>query len=225
MRLAVLISGGKDSALALNRVIEEGHQIAYLVSLISKRRDSWMFHYPNIHLTELFAKTSGFPYVRHETTGSKEEEVEDLRHVLGELDIEGVVSGAIASEYQRSRIKKVCKGLHLKSITPLWHQKPLMLLEELVQKNFTTIIVGVYAYGFTQEWLGRHIDASTINALVDLEKKYQISLVGEGGEYETLVLDAPFFKQKIQLIETERIWETQSGYLHVKNAKLSQGKL
>lgn len=224
MRLAVLISGGKDSALALNRVIEKGHQIAYLVSLIPKRRDSWMFHYPNINLTELFAKASGFPYIKRETSGVKEEEVKDLRHVLGELDVEGVVSGAIASEYQRSRIERVCKGLHLKSITPLWHQKQLMLLEELVQKNFEIIIVGVYAYGFTKDWLGRHIDASTINALVELEKKYNISLVGEGGEYETLVLDAPFFKQKIQLIETERVWETQSGYLRVNKAQLSKNK-
>ena len=222
MRLAALVSGGKDSALALNRVLNEGHQIAYIVSLIPKRIDSWMFHYPNIKLTALFAKASEFPYMKHETTGVREEEVEDLRYVLSKLDVDGVVSGAITSEYQRSRIEKVCKDLNIKSLTPLWHQKEMKLLKELVQINFEVIIVGVYAYGFTRDWLGKTLNTSMIENLADLERKYQISPIGEGGEYETLVLDAPYFKQRIQLIETEKVWEIQSGYLHVKRARLSE---
>jgi uncharacterized protein (TIGR00290 family) len=83
-----------------------------------------------------------------------------------------------------------------------------------------TVIVGVYAYGFNETWLGRKIDEDAVMALVELNKKFQVSLVGEGGEYETLVLDAPFFKKKIQLIEKEKVWEGQSGYLIVKKAAL-----
>jgi len=80
--------------------------------------------------------------------------------------------------------------------------------------------VGVYAYGFDQRWLGRKIDSTALKNLVELNDKYQISLVGEGGEYETLVLDAPFFNKRIQVLQTERIWENYSGYLLVKEAKL-----
>jgi len=48
--------------------------------------------------------------------------------------------------------------------------------------------------------------------------------VGEGGEYETLVLDAPFFKKKIELVETEVFWKGESGYLLVKKATLTDRK-
>lgn len=220
MRLAALVSGGKDSALALNRALQEGHRITCLVSLVPKRKDSWMFHFPNIHLTEMFAEAAEIQLVKRETTGIKEEELEDLRLALETLDVEGVVSGAIASQYQKERIEEVCKKLNLRSFTPLWHQDPIKLLEELLRLEFEVVFTGVSAYGFTEQWLGRSLSAETIRDLTDLQSKHQISPVGEGGEYETLVLDAPFFKKRIRLIETEIVWEKQSGYLHVTKALL-----
>jgi uncharacterized protein (TIGR00290 family) len=81
-------------------------------------------------------------------------------------------------------------------------------------------VTGVYAYGFSEEWLGRKIDDATIKALIELNRRYGISLVGEGGEYETLVLDAPFFKKRIKIIEAEKIWKNQSGYFLITKPKL-----
>jgi diphthine-ammonia ligase len=220
LRVAALVTSGKDSALALYRAIKRGYKVAYLVTMIPQRPDSWMFHYPNIHLVDLFAEAVGIPLVKAETMGVKEAEVEDLKKLLATLDVDAVVSGGISSQYQKKRIDKVCSELGLKPIAPLWHQDPKKLLEELVKLKIKTIIVGVYAYGFTSEWLGRKIDQATINDLIELNKKYQVSLVGEGGEYETLVLDAPFFKKRMQLIDIEKVWEGQSGYLIVKKAVL-----
>jgi len=199
-----------------------GYEIKYLVTMLPQRDDSWMFHYPNIHLTELFAEAVGIPLAKAETTGVKEKELEDLKRLLATLNIEGVVSGAISSRYQKERIDQTCKELRLKSLAPLWHEPPTKLLEEIVNLKMHVIIVGVYAYGFDQTWLGRQINQATISQLAELNKKYQVSLVGEGGEYETLVLDAPFFKKKIKLIETEKIWEKQCGHLHVKKAILAE---
>jgi len=130
------------------------------------------------------------------------------------------VSGAISSRYQKERIDKICRELNLKSIAPLWQEDSIRLLEEIINLNFEVIIVGVYAYGFDQTWLGRKINSTTLNSLIELNKKYQISPVGEGGEYETLVLDAPFFKKRIRLLRTEKIWENHSGYLLVREAEL-----
>lgn len=220
MRVAVLATGGKDSTLSLYHAIKDGYEVKYLVTMIPQREDSWMFHYPNIHLVDLFAQAVAIKLVKAETAGIKEEEVEDLKRLLATLDIEGVVSGAIASQYQKKRIDKICKELNLKSIAPLWQKNPLQLLKEIVSLNFETIIVGVYAYGFDQSWLEKKIDSSTIDALIELNKKYGISLVGEGGEYETLVLDAPIFKKRIKIVQKERIWENQSGYLLIKKAEL-----
>jgi predicted ATP pyrophosphatase (TIGR00289 family) len=220
MRVAVLATGGKDSTLSLCHALKYGYEVRYLVTMIPQREDSWMFHYPNIHLVDLFAEAVAIQLVKSETAGIKEAEVEDLKQVLATLDIEGVVSGAIASQYQKVRIDKICKQLNLKSIAPLWQKDPLQLLQEIVNLNFESIIVGVYAYGFDQNWLGREIDSTTIDALIELNKKYGISLVGEGGEYETLVLDAPIFKKRIKIVQKEKVWEKQSGYLLIKKTEL-----
>jgi len=218
MRVAALVTAGKDSALALHRAMRLGYEIKYLVTMLPQRADSWMFHYPNIHLTELFAEAVGIPLVKAETAGIKEAELQDLKRLLATLDVDGIVSGAISSQYQKKRIDKICRELKLKSLAPLWHEPPLKLLEEIISLKMHVIIVGVYAYGFDKTWLGRKINQKTINELVELNRKYQVSLVGEGGEYETLVLDAPFFHKKIKLIETEKTWENQSGYLLIKRA-------
>jgi len=220
MRVAVLATGGKDSVLALHRILNEGYNVEYLVSMIPLREDSWMFHYPNIHLVDLFAEAVEIPLVKAETSGIKEKEVEDLKRLIEKLDIEGVVSGAVASNYQKTRIEKVCKQLKLKSIMPLWHENELDILHEILDLKFKVIITGVYAYGFNRQWLGRKIDEKTVKALIELNRKYDVSLVGEGGEYETLVLDASFFKKKIHVVKAEKIWKDQSGYFLITKAKL-----
>jgi len=224
LRVAALVTGGKDSALALYRAMRRGYEVVNLVTIIPQRPDSWMFHYPNIHLADLFAEAVGIPLAKAETAGVKETELEDLRRLLTQLHIDGVISGGISSQYQKKRLDKVCQKLGLRHIAPLWHENPLTLLKEIITLKMETIIVGVYAHGFNQTWLGRKIDEGAIKDLIELNQKFQVSLVGEGGEYETLVLDALFFKKKIELVETEKIWEGESGYLLVKKAILVNKK-
>jgi len=220
MRVAVLATGGKDSTLALHRVLKRGHEAVCLVTMIPKRGDSWMFHTLNLHLMKYFAEAVEIPLVKAETSGKKDEEIKDLEQVLAELDVEGVVSGAVASTYQKSRIEKICERLGLHSITPLWGEQPISILNEILQLKFNVLIVGVFARGLDQKWLGRKLDKTAIKELAKLNEKYGISLVGEGGEYETLVVDAPFFKKKINVLETKKVWLGDHGYLTVTKAEL-----
>ncbi|MEM1565509.1 MAG: TIGR00289 family protein [Candidatus Bathyarchaeia archaeon] len=220
MQVAVLATGGKDSTLALYKVLEGGYIVKCLVSMIPLQEDSWMFHYPNMHLMDLFAKAVGLPLVKGETSGTKETEIEDLKRLIAGLNVEGLVCGAIASTYQKTRIEQICKELNLEFIAPLWGQDPHKILKEILDLNFEVIITGVYAYGFSKEWLGRRIDHETVEALTNLNRRFGVSVVGEGGEYETLVLDAPFFEKRMKIVETETIWRGQSGYLLVKRALL-----
>ncbi|MEM3596965.1 MAG: TIGR00289 family protein [Candidatus Bathyarchaeia archaeon] len=220
MRVAVLATGGKDSALALHRILKQGYEVKCLVSMMPLREDSWMFHYPNIRLVKLFAEATEIPLASAETSGVKELEVEDLKRLIAKLDVEALASGAIASNYQKSRIERICEELGIKCLTPLWGENPINILSELVTFGFETIITGVYAYGFSQEWLGRKIDKETIKALVALNKRYGVSVVGEGGEYETFVLDAPYFKKQIKIVSVEKFWKNHSGQLLIKEARL-----
>ncbi|MBS7615801.1 TIGR00289 family protein [Candidatus Bathyarchaeota archaeon] len=222
MQVAVLATGGKDSTLALHRVLKMGCTVKYLVSMVPVREDSWMFHYPNMHLMDLFADAVGIPLVKGETFGDKEAEVEDLKHLIAKLDVEGLVSGAIASNYQKMRIEQICKQLNLRCLSPLWGENPAKILEEILNLKFEVIVAGVYAYGFSRDWLGRKIDDAAVKALVELNKRFGVSLVGEGGEYETLVVDAPFFRKKLKIVDAETVWKGQSGYFIVKKAMLEE---
>jgi len=222
MKIAVLFSGGKDSIRTLHWCLEKGYTVKYLVTMVSKREDSWMYHTPNIHLTELSAEAIGIPLISKETSGIKEKEVEDLKEVLKVLDIDAIACGGIFSSYQKTRFERVSKELRLKLLTPFWQTDPEQFLKETIDLGFDVRIIGVYAEGFDESWLGRKIDEKTINDLIFLNKKYGISIVGEGGEYESLVTDGPIFKKKIKIIDSEKIWnrKTQSGYLKIKKAVL-----
>ncbi|PVX23943.1 MAG: TIGR00289 family protein [Candidatus Bathyarchaeum sp.] len=220
MRIAALVTGGKDSILALYKAQKMGHTIEVLATMIPKRSDSYMFHFPNIHLTDYIAKALEIPLVKAETSGIKEKELDDLKKLLSSLDVDGVVTGAIASSYQKQRIDKLCDELGIKSVAPLWQQDPLEVMKELLDLKFKVILVGVYAYGLDQTWLGKEITPETLEKLVELNKKFQISLVGEGGEYESLVLDAPIFKKRIEILKAKTNYENNSGVFTIKQVRL-----
>lgn len=209
---------------ALNVALSEGWKVKYLVTMLPVQSDSWMFHHPCIKLTELQAEAIGIKHILQKTRGEKEKELEDLTAVLQKIseEIDGVVSGAVASSYQKDRIDSVCKNLGLHSITPLWEKDQLKLLKDEVATGFGIMITGVAAEGFDESWLGRRIDTNTINELKRLNEKFGINPAGEGGEYETFVIDSPIFKKRIELGEVEKIWDekTNSGYIICKNAKL-----
>jgi predicted ATP pyrophosphatase (TIGR00289 family) len=220
MQVAALFSGGKDSLFAVYITQQFGWEVSPLVTLLPENSDSWMFHSINIHLSELLAETLGIPLVKQSTKGEKETELDDLKHLLQGLEIDGVISGAIASEYQRTRIEKICDELGIKSFTPLWHKNQEILLRDQVKARFQIIVVGVFASGFDETWLGRPIDEDAIDALVHLNHKYGINIAGEGGEFETLVLDGPLFHKKLVIDESVKEWHRDSGIFQVKRAHL-----
>ena len=220
MKVAALFSGGKDSVFSIYIVQQYGWDVSHLVTLESENKDSWMFHSINIHLTDLLAETLGIPFVKRTTKGEKENELQDLQAILHGLPIDGVISGAIASEYQRTRIERVCDELGIKSFTPLWHKKPEILLSDQLHAGFESIIVGVFANGFDDTWLGKSITVETIQQLLEHQKRFGINVAGEGGEFETLVLDGPIFTKRLVIDETEKEWRRDCGVLQVKRAHL-----
>lgn len=220
MKIVALFSGGKDSTFSVYIAKQYGWDVTHLVTLLPKNKNSWMFHTINIHLADKLAEAMDIPLIKRITKGEKEEELEDLKKILSELDIDGVISGAIASEYQRTRIEKICYELGIKSFTPLWHKSQELILRNEVDAGFKIIIVGVFAHGFTESWLGKTIDELCIDELLKLQKKYDINIAGEGGEFETLVLDCPLFKKKLVLDEVSKEWKRDNGVLQVKKAHL-----
>jgi ABC transporter with metal-binding/Fe-S-binding domain ATP-binding protein len=223
MKIGVLFSGGKDSCLALSKAKKE-HKISCLISIISKNEESFMFHTPNIHITEMQAEVMGIPLISFDTEGKKEEELKDLERAINEskkkYNIEGIVTGAVRSVYQASRIQKICKRLDLKCINPLWKMDEIELLKEVVDSGIKAIISGVFAFPLEKEMLGKTIDEEIINKLSILKEKYDINPAGEGGELETTVLDAPFFKKKIEIVKFNIKYENYSGVFEITKSRL-----
>ena len=216
MRLASLFTGGKDSVYATHLIRKSGEEVTCLVSMRPRRSDSWMFHSVNLHLVPLSAEALGIPLVQCETEGEKESEVEDLKSVLSSLDVDGVVSGAIASSYQRSRIERVCSELGLVTLTPLWGRDPVKLLREMIASGMVIMVTAVAALGLDEGWLGRILDSGAFEGLVMLSHRYGLNVCGDGGEMETLVLDAPFFKKSLRVLSSKRLWEGDGGNLLVE---------
>jgi diphthine-ammonia ligase len=223
MRLGVLFSGGKDSTLALHLAAEK-EEVACLITVISKNKESYMFHTPNVDLTALQAEALDLPLVSAITTGRKEEELADLEKEIAEaknkFQIDGVVTGAIESVYQASRVQRICNRLDVWCFNPLWKYDQKALLETIVRRRFNVIISGIFAYPLDEKWLGKQIDAQVIDRLVGLQGQYGISPSGEGGEIETTVLDAPMFKQKIEIIDHMVEAKGNSGVYIIKQVRL-----
>jgi diphthine-ammonia ligase len=225
MNAAVLFSGGKDSTMAIYKAIEEGYSVKYLVSMISENPESYMFHVPNIHITELSSEAMGIPLIKAKTHGEKERELEDLKTVLIDLKnkgVEAIFAGALASEYQKSRIDQLCNDIGLISKAPLWHVDPKEYMEEIINLGFEVIIISVSAEGLDESWLGRKIDNKLLDEIINLNSQYGMHMAFEGGEAETLVLDCPIFKKSIKILESTNVWDRDNGYLLISKAELEK---
>ncbi|KYC52236.1 MAG: ATP-binding region [Candidatus Methanofastidiosum methylothiophilum] len=224
MRMLSLFSGGKDSLYATYLAMREGHEVVCLLSLESERDDSYMFHVPNISLTSFQAKVIGIPLVRKSVKGEKEKEVRELEDIIGEFvknkEIDGIITGAIESNYQRERIQKIADHYGIFHYAPLWKRDTKEYMEELINNGFKIVIVSVSALGLDESFLGKVIDEEILEKLKFLNKKYGVHIAGEGGEYETFVTDCPIFKKKL-IIEKSRIKiENLNGILLIDSIKL-----
>ena len=202
MSWAALTSGGKDSVLSIQKAIDSGKRVEYLVTARPKNRDSYMFHSANLDAVAVIAKVAGMKYVEIRTEGHKEEELDDLEAGIAGLDVEGVIAGAVASVYQAERVKAITDRLGISLFTPLWHMDTGILLGEVAQRMDAMIVVTA-AEGLDLHFLGAHIDHILIQKLKHVAEKRRINLAGEGGEYETLTLNAPFYSRPITYTTSE----------------------
>lgn len=177
----------------------EAHEAACLVTMVPKSTGSWLFHYPNTRLARLQAEAMELPLVEAECPDDERGGLEALKAALKrakeEYGVEGVVTGAVKSSYQAARFAAVCRELGLECINPLWGTNEVELLREVVGRGVEAIITRVAGYPLSKSLLGRRIDWELVELLAHLGR--YINPSGEGGEYETFVLDSPLFKKRI----------------------------
>jgi ABC transporter with metal-binding/Fe-S-binding domain ATP-binding protein len=228
-----LFSGGKDSSWALYQALEQDYPVARLVT-VHPTGDSYMYHVPATELAALAAESIGIPLVDVEpddlaaedavdSSSQGDSELEPLEAALGDLqsdlDVAGVTAGAVESEYQTSRIRAMAERLGIDVFAPLWQQDPHDLATAMFDAGFEIKIIQVAAHGLDESWVGRTLDADALAELSELNDEYGVHVLGEGGEFETLVTDGPHMERPIRLDATTE-WEGTRGRLRIEDAWL-----
>lgn len=196
MKLAAVISGGKDSWYSYYKMLREGYEIPVVVTFIPKRDDSYMFHHPLADKVSSQLKKMDVKHYVFEVSGEKEKEVEEmkkkLREVVEKEGIEGLISGAVKSNYQRQRIDKICSDLGIKSFAPLWHMDEERMLKEIVDSGFEFLVTEICAEG-VEKWEKVVIKKGNLEDFIKDLKEVEANVSAEGGDYETFVVKSPMF--------------------------------
>lgn len=221
MKVAALFSGGKDSTYAVYTALQRGWDVTHLIVVQPADPVSGMFHVPNLHATPLLADAMGIPLVQERAGSGEVEELEALERAIRAAGADSILVGAIASDFQHARVNRVCSRLGVRVFAPLWRRNPEGLLADYVGARFDIRFSAVAAEGLDAPWLGRSLDASAIGDLLRLRDRVGLNPCGEGGEFETIVLHAPFFRKRLTVLAADVVWEGTSGHWRIREAQLT----
>jgi diphthine-ammonia ligase len=231
MKVVVHWSGGKECCLAFHKVVEQGHEVAFLLSYVYTK--PYVFH--SFKLMELQSQTLGITQV----TVKIKRSYEDILAALGKLNREegveafvtGDIVGAGCAQIHQTYYDAMCEQLGMKLIMP--NENPSKdtyhVLEEEVAAGIKPIMNCINVDYLGEEWLGRELNADSIKELKDLADKQDIDVCSEDGRgFHTMVLDAPLFKQRIQITkyktkkykEKAKNWKRNWLYMDIKEASL-----
>ena len=236
-RWVALFSGGKDSSWALYRALAEGLDVSHLLT-VHPGEESYMYHVPETRLAALAAESIGIDLIEvdpgdldaadvDDAGAQGDRELEPLEAALTDLQAEldgglaGVTAGAVESEFQTSRIRGLCDRLGIDLFAQLWREDPQELATAMLDAGFEIRIIQVAARGLDESWLGRRLDADALAELVALNEAHGVHVLGEGGEFETLVTDGPHMSRPIELAY-ETAWEGTRGHIRVTDAGLGE---
>ena len=229
MKVACLFSGGKDSTFSLYLAKRMGLSIECLLTLIPYSPESYLFHYPNIWITSIQSQALEIPIITKKIQSSS---IDDeggylynlIKIAIKDYQIEGIVHGGISSNFQRNKFYDICKKLSLELISPLWEVNQFEYMNSLLNNNFLVKIVGISAMGLESKWLGINLDSINLQILNNLSKKYGFNLSFEGGEAETLVIDCPLYRKKLQINAAATFWDGQRGIFEIQEVSLIEKK-
>ena len=222
MRVCSLYSGGKDSNYALHWAVLHGFEVCCLGVVAPRGWESTLFHYPAVELTRLQSQALGIPLVMVSEleAGGEWEALLSLVSRCAGRGAEGIVSGALLSDYQRLRFSIAAEEYGLKSYTPLWRIDQEEYMRSLVREGFRVLVVSVSAYGLPEGLAGRVLDEELVEEIIRRARRYGFNPAFEGGEAETLVLDAPLFRSRLEVKgEAERLAPYHEVY-HIREARL-----
>ncbi|MHA2074004.1 MAG: Dph6-related ATP pyrophosphatase [Candidatus Hodarchaeales archaeon] len=224
MRVVCLVSGGKDSILAL-WLASHQFEVVEILTIRSNCSDSLLYHLPNNQYVSFIAEMIGIPH-RDIWVDScdVEDEINALTNALLESRTDAVITGGIRSDFQRNKFIRAAILANIKCFNPLWRISSDKLMSELLNNKFRFIFSSVAGMGLGKELLGEEITQEVLASIIKVVPDLDISVTGEGGEYESFVFDAPFFPSKINIKKFKLHWDEyrEEGFYEIKEIQLSE---
>ena len=220
MKALALVSGGKDSILALHMAVDRSVRLEGLLTILPEDPESMLYHTPNVEHVARIAESLGTRWISIDAPKDAEEVA--LTKVLSSLDIKMLITGGIKSQYQRDKFDNICHALTISLYSPLWGLEPSVIYDMINKFKLDPIIVSVASLGLGKEWLGQHLNPQNVSKLLALSKKYQFDPTGEGGDFETFVLNGLLYRKQL-VVESARVkWHGDRGTLALDKVTLKE---
>lgn len=201
-------SGGKDSCYALMQAIQQGNELKVLINMMNENGKISRSHGLPLSILQQQASAISVPLLATPTSWNdyKQHFVDTLRQIKQAHSIQAMVFGDIDLQAHRDWEEMVCAEAGLEAMLPLWQQGRRQLVDQMIQSGIEAIIVSCNTQ-MGEAYLGRAI---TYEVADELEKA-GIDACGENGEFHTVVINCPLFRQPVQLppygkVQHENYW-------------------
>jgi uncharacterized protein (TIGR00290 family) len=196
MSVALSWSGGKDSALALRALREEGVAPAALLSTVTEDYERVSMHGVRRTLLRKQAAATGVPLVEVEIPAGCTNDVYESRmeaafagelaavqeFAFGDLFLEDI------REYRESRLARAGRRARF----PVWGRDTAALARRFIADGFRAILVCVDPVKLDPSFAGRDYDERLLEDL-----PAGVDPCGENGEFHTFVTAGPVFDRAI----------------------------
>ena len=214
-------SGGKDSCWAAYLAGRSALNVRWLVNMVNEDGSRSWIHALRPELVEMQSRAVCIPLLQGRSSMDTYEA--DFRSTMLSLKRNGVSGGAFGDidlEENREWVSCQCQEVGITPHFALWGQSQEAVLRGFVAAGFEAVVVVAEANRLGEKWLGRTLDAALLAELSRLNETRGLQLAGESGEYHTLVVDGPFFEQRIQITESEAVFRKGYWFLDAIRAEL-----
>jgi diphthine-ammonia ligase len=218
-KTAVCWSSGKDSCLALYRLLNESKNVVCLLSMVSERDERNHAHGIKLEILKLQAEALGIPLMLVDSAGDYEMSLAtaltDLKQKHG---VDEIVFGSLYSEEDRKWNEDVAFRAGLEPLFPVWitQNEANKLLDEFITLGFSAIVCRASEKHFDQTWAGRFLDRRFYEEI----QQHNVCPMGEFGEYHTFVLDGPIFQKRVTIMKSGVVLNSGLWSLDVQQCQL-----
>lgn len=212
-------SGGKDSSLALNRLLRDNnYHIPYLLTSVNSAHERISMHGVRRTLLQAQASAIGIPLQTIELPEQPSMDVyeQTMLQKVQALKADGLthaIFGDIFLEDLKIYREQKLASMGIDCLFPLWKEDTKELMQEFLSFGFKAIIVCVNEQYLDKSFCGRLIDENFIRDL-----PANVDVCGENGEYHSFVFDGPFFKSPVPYTKGEIVARTYKAPANADSA-------